>query len=197
MRNNKGQFVKGQRSSPSTEFKPGEHWRKPQAFREKDYLLEEYTKKGRSTGEIAAEFGVTNAAILFWLRKHGIPRRTVSEARELKHWGLKGEQNGMYGRTGEDNPRWRGGCTPERQAFYASREWAAACSAVWARDNATCQRCGIHHSKAVQFHIHHIVSFSVVELRAEVSNLILLCETCHDWVHSKKNTQQDFIKEVQ
>lgn len=29
-----GRFKKGERRSPATEFKPGEHWRKPQAFRE-------------------------------------------------------------------------------------------------------------------------------------------------------------------
>ena len=42
--------------------------------------------------EIASEFGVTeNAIVLHWMDKHGIPRRTISEARDVKHWGLRGK----------------------------------------------------------------------------------------------------------
>ena len=72
------------------QFEKGHHWREARPFREKDWLVENYIAQRRSTGEIAAEFGTTDAAILFWLRKHGIPRRTVSEARGIKHWGQSG-----------------------------------------------------------------------------------------------------------
>ena len=68
-RNNRGQFL------------PGTHWRKEQPFRDRAWLLREYVEHGRSTGDIARQFGVTDAAVLFWLRKHGIPRRDVSAAR--------------------------------------------------------------------------------------------------------------------
>lgn len=99
-----------------------------------------------------------------------------------------------------EHPNWKGGSTPERQAFYATPDWAEAVKAVWARDNATCQKCGKHHNTCENrgtFHIHHIVSFMVKELRAEPDNLVLLCKDCHRWVHSKKNTEKHFIKEVQ
>lgn len=186
----KGRIQKGERRSPATEFKKGEHWRKPQAFRDRSWLYQEYVEKKRSSGDIAQQFGVTEAAIFFWLRKHDIPRRTISEARAVKHWGLSGETNGMFGRTGKQNPHWLGGITPERQALYSSQEWAKAVKAVWKRDRHVCQRCGKSDDK---MHIHHIVTFAVVELRAEPSNLVLLCGKCHRWVHSRKNVNHEWI----
>jgi hypothetical protein len=194
MRDGKGRFIKGQRSSPGTEFKKGQHWRNRKPFWDKDWLDKEYAMKGRTALEIAEEFGIRDTAILYWLNKHGIKSRNVSETRKIKHWGSAGEKNPMWGKRGAQVPSWRGGCTPERQAFYSSLEWPTACVAVWKRDNATCQRCG---KKAPQFkmNIHHIVSFSNKKLRAKVSNLVLLCIKCHRFVHSRKNTTKEFISE--
>jgi len=104
----------------------------------------------------------------------------------------------MRGRTGADNPHWKGGATPERQAFYRSDEWKAACKAVWHRANACCERCGLDYrgvrrQRGPKFHVHHIVSFAVRELRAVVSNLVLLCADCHRFVHSCANTDREFL----
>lgn len=189
MRNNKGQFLKGERASPATEFKKGEHWRPTQLFRDKEWLTKEYIDKKRSAKSIATDFGVTEAAILFWLRKHGIKRRSVTEIRKMKHWGLAGNQNGMYGKHGKEVGNWKGGCTPERQAFYSSLEWKEVCPKVWKRDRARCLRCGSDND----LHVHHIASFAIKELRADLMNLVLLCKKCHNFVHSKKNTKGDFI----
>lgn len=96
------------------------------------------------------------------------------------------------------HPNWNGGATPERQAFYATQEWVEAVKKVWARDNATCQKCGKHHNEAKNrgtFHIHHIISFTHKKYRADVNNLVLLCKECHRWVHSKENTSKELIKE--
>jgi len=104
----------------------------------------------------------------------------------------------MKGRSGAQSTNWKGGITPQRQALYASPEWKAAVKAVWKRDDATCQRCMIRKNKArdTPFDIHHIVGFACKELRSEVSNLVLLCEPCHYWVHSSENVNRDFIKEI-
>lgn len=191
MPNDKGQIQKGEHLSPATEFKPGQHWRPRRPYWNREWLYEEYVTKQRGAGEIARDFGITEAAILHWLRKHEIPRRTMSEIRSLKYWGLEGETNGMYGKTGADNPHWKGGISPERQSFYCSTEWAQASRVVWQRDQATCRRCG----KPGE-HIHHIVSFQVEALRADPDNLVLLCKPCHHWVHSRKNKKQEWIKEA-
>ena len=179
-------------------FKKGQHWREHVVFREKDWLIENYVIQKRSAGEIAIQFGVTDAAILFWLRRHEIKRRSVSEAREIKHWGSPGLDNPMWNRRGELNPRWLGGVTADRQSFYTSQEWKSACSSVWVRDDAKCQRCGLDHriDKGIPMHIHHIVSFKVENLRADIGNLILLCEPCHHFVHSRRNLSYEFLQKI-
>ena len=192
---NSGQFVKGVRSSPATEFKKGQHWRKPKSHWSYYWLYNEYVIKGLSAGDIAVTQGCTENNIHYWLHKHSIPRRTISEARAIKHWGLVGEKNGMYGVTGKDNPNWKGGITPERQAIYTSEEWKAAIKSVWKRDEAICQRCGKSASikGGSKFHIHHIVSFEIVDLRVEPDNLVLVCRDCHHWIHSRENKNRDWI----
>lgn len=91
---------------------------------------------------------------------------------------------------------WRGGITPERQAVYSSPEWKLVAKEVWIRDKRTCQRCGLVHKYGMpSFDIHHIVSFENKELRTEKTNLILLCEKCHLWTHSKKNKKKRFVSQ--
>ena len=108
------------------------------------------------------------------------------------------EENGppWAGVTGDTHPSWKGGRTPERQAFYSSKEWVEAVKTVWHRADARCERCGLHHNNAKQrgtFHVHHIVTFQVRSLRAEPTNLALLCTPCHRWVHSKDNHNKEWI----
>jgi len=121
--------------------------------------------------------------------------RAASIADGRVPWG-KGNDPYWKGKTGSQHPSFKGGLTPERQSVYSSQEWVNAVKKVWARDNAICQRCGVHHNSQEQrgnFHIHHIVSFQVPELRTEESNLLLLCKPCHKWVHSKKNIDKELL----
>lgn len=156
-------------------------------------MVEEYVTKQRSMEDIAQELGITDSAIDYWLRKHGIKARTTSEVRAIKHWGSKGEANGMHGRIGDTNPNWKGGVTPERQAFYTTKAWKKACYNVWHRDNATCQVC-LQHTKTIgPMAVHHVESFAVVDKRADEGNLILLCVNCHNWVHSRENVHKVYI----
>lgn len=159
-------------------------------YQSRAWLWTEYHVKQRSTEEIAKQFGVVSQNVLYFLQKHGIKRRTTVETRAIKKWGLSGEVNGMFGVRGEDHPNWKGGCTPERQACYASKEWRMAARAVRKRDKNTCQRCG---AEGVPTEIHHIVGFACVELRTVVDNLVLLCVGCHDFVHGKANVNKEFI----
>lgn len=127
-------------------------------------------------------------------------KRKVSEA-SIKRGAVPYLRNGVHfnkGKRGAVVWNWKGGITPERQTFYRSEEWKEAVKIIWKRDNAICQRCGLDFRtvdrKATRFHVHHIQSFAIKELRAEPSNLILLCHTCHNWVHSKKNVNREFLR---
>lgn len=101
----------------------------------------------------------------------------------------------MKGRRGPDTPRWKGGITPERQAFYATQEWKVAARAAKKRDKNTCQRCGRVKTRGdgVSFDLHHLVPFECVALRAVVDNLVYLCEPCHYWVHGAENVEGRFV----
>lgn len=184
-----GRFLKGISYNKATQFKKGQHWRPWRQFRDENWLRNEYIIKQKSAKEIAKENNCHENTILFWLARYKIRRRTISEARKIKYWGNSGEDNPMWNKKGELSPNWKGGFTPERQAFYNSVEWKRACRIVWGRDKAVCQRCGINEREGVPFHIHHITSFSNKEKRTNPDNLVLLCAICHHWVHSKKNVE--------
>ena len=46
---------------------------------EKDYLEKQYCSKKKSVAQIATEFGCSQNKITYWLQKHGIRRRSISE----------------------------------------------------------------------------------------------------------------------
>ena len=168
-------------------FIKGTHWRSEQLFWNKEWLFNEYHKKDRTALDIANQFSITEGAILFWLRKLGIERKTMSEIRKRKHWGLSGNKNGMYGRTGKKSPRWNGGHSPERQSFYARSIWKELSKSILKRDNYKCKKCGAIHDKENKLVVHHIKEWSKYpELRFEIKNLITLCVKCHKIIHSKK-----------
>lgn len=168
--------------------------------------LRDYGIPTRSRGHNHAE----NPAFAYWLHDQDNPRKGRSLAAEQRRRLSEiAKADGrvpydpavgsyMKGRKGPDTPNWKGGVTPERHQFYSTQEWKVAARAVWGRDNATCQRCGKRNrpGERFAFDIHHIVSFACRELRAEPTNLVLLCEPCHYWIHSNENTGRLFIKEV-
>ena len=178
-RNSQGQFVKGT------------HWRTRKPFWDKAWLENEYITEGRSSAEIAADFGLRDTAILYWLKKHGILVRSVSEARALKHWGLSGEANGMYGRYGSDSPNWKGGTSPDRQSEYARSDVRKFLTSIRKRDG----RCVHCKNAKVMLNVHHIRSFTKYpHLRYEPSNCVSLCTICHRWVHSRANINGDYLE---
>ena len=189
-----GRFLPGQHASPETEFKPGQHWRPRKPYWDAEWLREEYVTKEQSASEIAERFDITEGAILFWLKKHNIPARSTGEVRAIKHWGLSGEVNGMYGVRGEAHPNWKGGITPERQACYSSIEWAEASRIVWKRDKGRCTRCG-KKASGRHMHLHHIIPFDVAgPARTDPDNIVLLCAKCHSLAHPRnRNTAGQYV----
>lgn len=194
----------------------------------KEWLIDQYITQGKDANQIGREIGRDGKSVWNWLSLYGIHTRprghiTSNLVRDGSAWigrkhspesrekirlasiadgrvpFLKNGEHWLKSAEKKDHPKWRGGITPDRQAVYASEEWVESVKAVWARDNAICQRCGKNHNEEKyrgQFHIHHIVSFQVKELRTDIDNLVLLCKECHKFVHSKKNIAGQFIKDI-
>ena len=139
-----------------------------------------YIHEDLSLTEIGNIFNCGKSTIHRILIKYNIPRRK------------------FCGGTAAKNPNWKGGVTPERIKLYNTDEWKKLSLFIWQRDRATCKKCNyIKIYKDKNIHIHHLVSFaSSVELRMEETNLILLCEDCHNWVHSSQNISKLFLKEI-
>lgn len=170
-----GRFLPGLRYSPDTEFKNGQHWRQCRAYWDPVWLRREYSDNKKSAHDIAKQFGITENAIPFWIKKHGIPTRTISEIRKVKRWGSPGKSNPMFGKRGPLNPNWAGGHTPFRQSLYAKVEWQRIARYVKKRD-PVCRLCG----GDGRLEIHHIEQIADLPLLAlEESNLIRLCQKCH------------------
>jgi hypothetical protein len=146
------------------------------------------------------------------LRKHpgGIPHteetkekiRAASIADGRVPYLMPDGSHYMRGRRGTAHHGWLGGLTPDRTALSQTDEWKSVVKDVWARADAKCERCGKDHRsvdnrKSDGFHVHHIVPFHVKELRSELSNLALLCRPCHHFVHSKRNTNREFLNDYQ
>jgi HNH endonuclease len=192
----------------------------------KEWLCYQYFELGKNCNEIAKEIKRDGKTVWYWFSGYGIEinKRGVNYKENLvldgstflgkKHKESSKEkirqarlrdghvpylQNGVHWLRNEGNisPNYKGGISPERQAFYSSEEWANAVKAVWQRDNAICQNCQKNHNGSRNegaFHIHHIISFKSKEHRSNVDNLVLLCKSCHNWVHSRKNVNKKFIK---
>lgn len=180
--------------APDGRFVKGAHWRPKASHWSAQWLRQQYVVLGRSTGDIASDACTTDAAILYWLKKHGIPRRTVAQARALKHWGVSGPANAMHGKTGDANPRYVDGSSPERQRMYAQGDGRAFIRFVLARDGYRCQRCSASKAGMRSLHVHHIKPWAGNEaLRFVPDNATTLCRKCHQWVHSKENANGEFL----
>lgn len=191
----------------------------------REWLVEHYIDKRMDCTQIAKIVKRDSKRVWEWLQDFGIPTRprgvdwkkNLSAGREpgFKHTEefkkrlseiAKAQGRVPFdpkvgprnrGKKGPETNNWKGGATPERQAFYHSAEWVSAAKQVRKRDNMQCQHCGLTWSgSGMQFDIHHIVPFPYKPLRAAVDNLVLLCEKCHYWIHSNENTEKKFIKEI-
>jgi len=181
-RTDKGQFVKGT------------HWRPHKPHRDRDWLVHQYETLKRSSIDIAREMGVGDTAIHFWLAKHGIRRRTVSETRAIKHWGNSGPANPMFGRRGPAHHGYINGGSPERAKLFSRFEGKSFRAAVHERDGFKCRRCSASPTGKWALPVHHVKPWARhPELRYDVDNGVTLCTPCHLWVHSKKNTHREWL----
>lgn len=95
----------------------------------------------------------------------------------------------------EKHHNWKGGITDERICMCYRREWIDMKESIRTKYKHICQNCD-NLENGNKFHIHHLISFELKELRINPENLILLCKPCHNFVHSKKNINREFLEVI-
>lgn len=124
----------------------------------------------------------------FYGRRHSDETKAILSAKASvpKPW-IRGERNGMSGRTGSSNPNWQGGTSPERQRLYSGNAWRRLRRQVRERDQGICSRCGSTDSP----HMHHVKAWAIhPALRFELDNIETLCRSCHHDAHRKEVSHQ-------
>lgn len=221
MRNEKGQFVKGnegywlgKKRPPFSEearrnMSEGQkgkkvHNRKPLSEKAKKHLslFWKGRKKSKSHTENIrkAKLGSKNPMFGVSPSEETLKKRSAA---------LKGKERSVAVRLaqskrvpkGADCHFWRGGVSPENKKIRHSIELRLWREAVFARDNWTCQKTG---ERGGRLHPHHIQNFAdYPELRFVVDNGITLSELAHREFHKKygiknntKEQLEEFLAEV-
>jgi len=84
---------------------------------------------------------------------------------------------------GSSHWNWKGGITADEHRIRNSPEYAAWRTAVFERDNYTCQDCGAHSGAGhrVTLEAHHVHEFAEYpDERFVVANGVTLCLACHN-----------------
>lgn len=93
---------------------------------------------------------------------------------------------------GPEHRWWKGGNKTVRDSTKI-KEWRTA---VFTRDNFTCQDCG--DDRGGNLHAHHIKPFAkYIKLRYVLSNGITLCEICHEKRHFNPNSTRNRARKRQ
>ena len=106
---------------------------------------------------------------------HKVWMESIKKRSESEDW-----KNALHFQKGNLHPKYKGNKTERQTAMnqYEYKQWRTA---VFERDDYTCQNCFKTNTRLNAHHIKHWSTNS--ELRYEISNGITLCETCHKDVH--------------
>ena len=118
-------------------------------------------------GVVAWNTGLTN-----WISKDHL------EALRQANIGKTPWNKGLWGyNSGEKNPNWKGGAHTKNNALRRTKRYRHWRTAVFERDDYTCQMCSL---RGVYLEADHIKPFAFFpELRFEINNGRTLCKECH------------------
>ncbi|HMA34699.1 MAG TPA: FAD-dependent thymidylate synthase [Chloroflexia bacterium] len=157
------------------------------AYKDRAWLQEQYIIQNLDQETIAELAGVSPHTIRVWVRKHNLQKPMGSWARGRVPWN-KGKQYSAgwhhseetkallsQMKQAEKNPQWRSGITP--QAIVLRRPMKELRPLVHQRDGYTCRLC---QAVGGELTVHHVLPIWMrLDLRADMDNLVTLCEECH------------------
>jgi hypothetical protein len=134
---------------------------------DEEILREMYHGGGMTLKEIGEEYDRAPSTVNGWFQKYEIDRRPNVAQLE-----------------GEEHPRWNGGWeqADSNAAFYWSHEWRQVRKEVIERDDGKCTQCGDKPDRPV---VHHLIPIDEGGDKFNKSNLITVCQSCHNYIHKK------------
>jgi len=123
-----------------------------------------------------------------WHKKN--PKYSLERRKKLSEWMKinnpmfvkKAQKKISQSQMKERNNNWKGGISNQNNLFRGSPEYKKWRTAVFRKDNWTCQKCS---QKGVYLEAHHLIRFSKNQIkRLDLSNGITLCKKCHKEEHS-------------
>ena len=117
---------------------------------DKEWLEQQYWEMGKSLVQIGKEQGANHHAVMMWMIKAGVPRRTRQQCAARHSERM----------SGPGNPAWNGGIS---RAYQAS---------TMADQPQICEWCGATENIQMHHQDHDVTN-------GEPGNLALLCGTCN------------------
>lgn len=158
----------------------------------------EIRRKIGRTLKLLHEKGIIQIGKGSWFPKGNIPwnkglTKDIDERMRRIAEGMRGENNHMFGRGGEEHPNWRGGHEP-----YYGPNWLKQRRKTLERDHHICQVCGAPEN-GKEHDVHHIIPFKEFGLKLyqeanRLKNLATLCHRCHtslEWLEYKNKGEPD------
>lgn len=96
-------------------------------------------------------------------------------------------KEGIIRYDGEHGRNWQGGKTKAKYGLRYTLEYSKWRSAVFERDNWTCQTCGLRGVKIEAHHIKEVANYP--ELMLDINNGVTLCKSCHGLTKHGRNTK--------
>jgi thymidylate synthase (FAD) len=156
-------------------------------YADREWLEEQYVLKGLDQESIARLAGVSKHTIRSWVCKHGLQKPAGSRSvgrvpwnkgkRYKAGWHHTAEMRRRLSqlKSGEKNPRWRGGIT--RSAITIRRGVNELRPELLKRDLYRCRLCG---SRSRQLDMHHIMPvWARPDLVLDPDNIATVCRVCH------------------
>lgn len=153
-----------------------------------DSLLKEcWSNDRKGTKHTAETKQKMSNAIKNYYKEHPETKELISRQWKGRKWSKEqrqtlslqkiGIKNPMYGNVKEKNPNWKGGLTSASKLIRNSKEYGLWRTAVFERDEYTCQFCSVRGGK---LQVDHIKPFALFpELRFAIDNGRTLCIPCH------------------